>query len=130
MFIQQNSIFSKHIYTLYTDKSEKEVNSTMSKQDIVRKLSSRKFWATVVGVISGLAIVFGLDSDTITDVSGAVVSMMSIIMYVYTEGKIDAASVASITAHQEIMVSPDSKTSSAIAKQSIQNVTKTSDTQS
>lgn len=127
MFIQQNSIFSKHIYTLYTDKSEKEVNSTMSKQDIVRKLSSRKFWATVVGVISGLAIVFGLDSDTITDVSGAVVSMMSIIMYVYTEGKIDAASVASTTAHQEIMVSPDSKTSSAIAKQSIQNATKTTE---
>ena len=60
---------------------------------ILRKLSSRKLWAAVAGVVSGLAIVFGLDEGVITAVSGAVVALASVITYVVTEGKIDAAAV-------------------------------------
>lgn len=59
--------------------------------DIKRKLSSRKMWAAIVGVISGLAVVFGLDGDTITAVSGAVISGASIIAYISGEAKVDAA---------------------------------------
>jgi phage shock protein PspC (stress-responsive transcriptional regulator) len=60
---------------------------------ILQKLSSRKLWAAVVGVFTGLAMVFGLDESTISTVSGAVVSVGSIIAYIVTEGKIDAAAV-------------------------------------
>lgn len=56
-----------------------------------QKLSSRKLWATIVGVITGLAMVFGLDEETITSVAGAVVSIVSIVTYVSTEGKVDVA---------------------------------------
>lgn len=56
-----------------------------------QKLSSRKLWATVVGVVTGLAMVFGLDEETITSVAGAVVSMVSIVTYISTEGKVDVA---------------------------------------
>jgi phage shock protein PspC (stress-responsive transcriptional regulator) len=60
---------------------------------LLQKLSSRKLWAAVVGVITGLAMVFGLDEDMITTVSGAVVSLASLITYIITEGKIDAERV-------------------------------------
>lgn len=61
--------------------------------DWKRKLSSRKLWAAVAGVVTGLAMVFGLDEGTISAVAGAVVSMASVITYIITEGKVDAAGV-------------------------------------
>ncbi|WP_294856448.1 hypothetical protein [uncultured Oscillibacter sp.] len=60
---------------------------------IMRKLSSRKLWAALAGIVTGLAMVFGLDENTISTVAGAVVSIASVITYIMTEGKIDAASV-------------------------------------
>ena len=59
-------------------------------EKFLKKLSSRKFLAAVAGFVAGLAIVFGLDENTISAVSGAVVSMMSVITYIITEGKVDA----------------------------------------
>lgn len=38
-------------------------------------------------------MVFGLDETTISTVAGAVVSVMSVITYIITEGKIDAEGV-------------------------------------
>lgn len=60
---------------------------------VAKKLSSRKLWAAIVGVVMGLAMVFGLDENTISTVSGAVVAVVSVISYIVTEGKIDAAAV-------------------------------------
>lgn len=62
-------------------------------ETLKKKLSSRKFWAAIAGVVTGLSLVFGLDSDIITSVSGAVVSVASVITYIITEGKIDAEAV-------------------------------------
>ena len=64
-------------------------------KNFVRKISSRKFWAAVAGVVSGLAMVFGLNEGIITTVSGAVVTIASVITYIITEGKIDAEGVKS-----------------------------------
>lgn len=61
--------------------------------NMVCKLSSRKLWAAVAGVVAGLAMVFGLDETVISTVAGAVVSVMSVITYIITEGKIDAEGV-------------------------------------
>ena len=60
---------------------------------IIKKITSRKFIAAVVGVIMGIALAFGADGDTITNVAGAVVSVASIITYIIAEGKVDAAAV-------------------------------------
>lgn len=65
----------------------------MSKIDWKRKLSSRKLWAAVAGIVTGLAMVFGLDENTIATVSGAVVSVASVVAYIMAEGKVDAESV-------------------------------------
>lgn len=63
----------------------------MNNIDWKRKLSSRKLWAAIVGVITGLAMIFGLDENTISNVSGAVVAMGSIMAYIRAEAKVDAA---------------------------------------
>lgn len=60
---------------------------------IKEKLQSRKLWAAIVGVITGLAMVFGLDETVINTVAGAVVALGSLVTYIVTEGKIDAAAV-------------------------------------
>ena len=65
----------------------------MNQIDWKRKLSSRKLWAAIAGVVTGLAMVFKLDESTISSVAGAVVSMASVVSYIITEGKVDAESV-------------------------------------
>ena len=70
---------------------------------ISEKLKSRKLWAAVVGVIAGLAMVFGLDKGVITDVAGAVTAAASIVAYILGEAKIDAAAVQSI---EDILLEP------------------------
>ncbi|MDD3347321.1 MAG: hypothetical protein PHI30_06440 [Oscillibacter sp.] len=60
---------------------------------IIKKLSSRKLWAAVVGIATGLGLVFGLDEGIISTVSGAVVAVASVVTYIITEGKIDSAAV-------------------------------------
>jgi phage shock protein PspC (stress-responsive transcriptional regulator) len=65
----------------------------MDKINWKRKLSSRKLWAAVAGIVTGLAMVFGLDEGTVSAVAGAVVSVASVIVYIITEGKVDAESV-------------------------------------
>ena len=61
--------------------------------DWKRKLSSRKLWAAIAGIVTGLAMVFGLDENTISTVAGAVVSVASVVAYIMAEGKVDAESV-------------------------------------
>ena len=61
--------------------------------NILRKLTSRKLWMAIAGVTTGIAMILGVDGSEISDVTGAVVSLVSAIVYIYTEGKIDAAAV-------------------------------------
>ena len=56
-----------------------------------QKLTSRKLWAMIVGVITGLAMVFGLDESVISTVAGAVTTAGSIVAYIIAEGGIDKA---------------------------------------
>lgn len=61
----------------------------------MRKLSSRKLWAAIAGIVTGLAMVFGLDEGIVSSVAGAVVSVASVVTYIITEGRIDKAAVGS-----------------------------------
>lgn len=61
--------------------------------DWKRKLSSRKLWAAVAGIITGLCMIFGLDEGVAGSVAGAICSIASVIVYIVTEGKLDAAAL-------------------------------------
>ena len=61
--------------------------------EMLRKLSSRKLWTALAGVAAGLALAFGLDQEAVASTAGAVVSVISVVTYIVTEGRIDAAAV-------------------------------------
>ncbi len=57
------------------------------------KLSSRKFWAAAAGLITGIALVFGVDEGVINTIAGAVVAASSVVSYIVTEGRIDRSAL-------------------------------------
>ena len=59
--------------------------------DWKRKLSSRKFWIAVAGLISGLILAFGGSEATAGTVSGIVMSTASVVGYLIAEGLADSA---------------------------------------
>lgn len=65
----------------------------MNTRTLKEKLCSRKFLAAIAGIVTGLAMVFGLDENTISTVAGAVVSVASVVAYIMAEGKVDAEGI-------------------------------------
>jgi hypothetical protein len=59
----------------------------------LNKIKSRKFLTCVAGVVMGACMVFGVDVDSVDTISGAIVAVFSVVTYIYTEGKVDAAAV-------------------------------------
>ena len=64
--------------------------------NFIRKFTSRKLWLAIAGVATGIAVMLGVDGSEITDISGAIVSLASVMTYIITEGKIDSESVKNI----------------------------------
>lgn len=71
------------------------------KIDWVRKLTSRKFWLAIVGLITGLILAFNGSSETAEAVSGVIMSAASVVAYVLGEGFADAAAVKTETKQTE-----------------------------
>lgn len=64
--------------------------------EILRKLTSRKLWLAIAGVATGIAVALGADSSEITTVAGALTSLISAVVYIVIEGKVDAESVKNV----------------------------------
>ena len=66
-------------------------------KEIMRKLTSRKFLLAIVGVVSGLALAFGVEGSEITEIvstiGGIVTAGGAIVAYINGEAKVDAAAV-------------------------------------
>lgn len=62
-------------------------------KSLLKKLFSRKLWTALAGLAAGLALAFGLDQEAVSAAAGAVVSVVSVVTYIVTEGRIDAAAV-------------------------------------
>lgn len=56
-----------------------------------RKLTSRKFWIAVAGLLSGMILAFRGSAALAETVSGAVMSVASVVAYMIGEGLTDAA---------------------------------------
>ena len=64
----------------------------MNKIDWKRKLTSRKFWAAVVGFITPIMIAAGAGDNEITQVAAIVMGGATLIAYIIGEGLVDSAS--------------------------------------
>lgn len=63
------------------------------KIDWKRKLTSRKLWLAVAGLVSGIVIAFNGSAEVAETVSGCIMSAASVVAYIVGEGLIDAASI-------------------------------------
>ena len=67
------------------------------KIDWKRKLTSRKLWLAVAGLISGLVLAFNGSAEIAETISGCILSVGSVVGYIIGEGLTDAASMKNET---------------------------------
>jgi len=68
----------------------------MNKQDLIRKLTSRKFIISAISALAGIVtIIFGHGQE-VNVIAGALMTIVPALVYCIMEGKIDAASVKAI----------------------------------
>lgn len=56
-------------------------------------MTSRKFWAAVIGFVTAIMVAFGVNDLTIEQVVGLVTAASTLIAYIIGEGIVDAARV-------------------------------------
>ena len=62
----------------------------MSREDIIRKLTSRKFWLAVAAFVTELIIAFKGDAELAETLSGMIMAGATVIAYIVGEGLVDA----------------------------------------
>lgn len=68
------------------------------KQTIIRKLTSRKLWAAIVGFITPLMLAFGYSQAQTSQVTAIIMAGGTLIAYIVGEGMTDAAGVSAKSA--------------------------------
>lgn len=63
----------------------------MTKQDIVRKLTSRKFWLAVIGFVTPLMVAAGFGEGDVAQASAIIMAGGTLIAYIIGEGLVDAS---------------------------------------
>ena len=63
------------------------------KQNIIKKLTSRKLWAAVATFVAALIVAFGGDAETAETVTGLIMAGATAVAYIVAEGLIDAEAV-------------------------------------
>ena len=62
----------------------------MEKVNWKKKLTSRKFWAAVVGFVSAVMLGFGVSENTAAQVVAIIMAGATLIAYIIGEGLVDA----------------------------------------
>ena len=62
-----------------------------TKQDLRRKLTSRKFWLAVVSFVTCISVFLGSNSETIDRISSLIMAGGTIIAYIIGEGLADSS---------------------------------------
>ena len=62
----------------------------MTKNDIVRKLTSRKLWLAVIGFVTPLLLAFGVTESSTAQVTAIIMAGADVLGYILAEGLADA----------------------------------------
>jgi len=63
----------------------------MSKKDIIRKLTSRKFWLSIASFVALLVVALGGSENDATQITAIIMAGATVIGYVIGEGLADAS---------------------------------------
>lgn len=58
-----------------------------------QKLTSRKFWAAIIGFVTAILVAFGVNDLTIEQVVALITAASTLIAYIIGEGMVDAARI-------------------------------------
>ena len=67
----------------------------MKKEDIIRKLTSRKLWVAIIGFVTPLLLAYGVSESDVTQITSIIMAGGTLIAYIIGEGLVDSESVAS-----------------------------------
>ena len=65
----------------------------MNKINWKQKLTSRKFWAALIGFATSMMVAFGVNGLTIEQVIAVITAASTLIAYIVGEGMVDAARI-------------------------------------
>ena len=68
----------------------------MEKIDWKRKLTSRKFWATVCNFVGMLILAFGGKQETAVQITEIIMAGAGVVAYIIAEGLVDAANAGTV----------------------------------
>ncbi len=60
------------------------------KKELIKKLTSRKFWVALIGFITPLVIAFGVSEAQAAQIAGIIMSGASVVAYIIGEGLVDS----------------------------------------
>ena len=63
----------------------------MSKADLIRKLTSRKFWVALIAFVSALLVAFNVDAGSVEQITSIIMSFGALIAYIFAEGWADSS---------------------------------------
>ena len=69
----------------------------MKKEDIIRKLTSRKLWLAIVGFVTPLLLAFGFAETVTAQVAAIIMAGADVLGYLLAEGLADAAGAKATT---------------------------------
>lgn len=62
----------------------------MNKENLIRKLTSRKFWVALIGFVTPLLLAFGVAENDVTQITSIIMAGATLIAYILGEGMVDA----------------------------------------
>lgn len=63
----------------------------MTKEQLVRKLTSRKFWVAIVAFVTALLTAFHVSDGSISQITSIIMAFGSLIAYVFAEAWTDSS---------------------------------------
>ena len=74
----------------------------MTKEDFIRKITSRKLWMAIAGLVTGILLYLGKPEAEVEQIGGLILAAGSVIAYIIGEGLIDAAGANAPTYHIDL----------------------------
>lgn len=69
----------------------------MSKNDLIRKLTSRKFWLAVAAFVALVAVACGATEETASQITALIMAGATVLGYILGEGLVDASRAGGYT---------------------------------
>lgn len=88
----------------------------MKKEDLIRKICSRKFAVALIGFITALLVAFNMDENQIAQITAIIGSFLTLIAYILAEGQTDVASLNATTTYTTINKSETKSTATSLNK--------------